>query len=133
MNPSFKLKYDQMRGNDPTGDKPQPAEHSHEIDEFYKEPSDTRNIAFVWPDGRRLCLNYGFLVAVEYAVPEHTIIMTFTSHVVTLTGVNLIGLFYDLMQRLPRQIVEMDRRYNIIGDNEKANVNEIIVSTKKDF
>lgn len=128
MSQGFKLKYDQMRESDPTSPQAKPETPSRAFDEFYENEGHTRNICFVWRDGKRMFLNYGYLIFVEYFPDKNSIVLSFTSHIITLTGVNFEGLFYDLMQHLPKQIICTDPRYNIIDENDKALVNEIQVT-----
>ena len=72
-------------------------------------------------------LNYSYLVSGEYSPEENSIILTFTSHSFILKGVNLKGLFYDVMHQVSRQIICTDVRYNLIGTDQKFVVNEIII------
>jgi len=53
--------------------------------------------------------------------------LSFTSHTITLAGIYLEKLFYDLMQGLPRQLVCQDARYNPTDDKEKPIVNRMIL------
>jgi hypothetical protein len=114
------LKYDQMRGNDPQGQQEGSTEN-------YPGENHVRNVCFVLQDGRMIFLNYAYLVSGEYVPEENAITLTFTSHTVTLTGVHLEPLFYDLMGHLPRRIACTDARYNEIDDEKRTVVNNISV------
>lgn len=125
MNQNFKLKYFQMQENDPTS-RDVPAEHRSKVyEEFYSEEGHARNICFVWEDGKRLFMNYGYLVFGEYSPEGNTIKLFFTTHSFILTGVNLESLFYDLMHHVAKQVICTDKRYNLIGEEEKSVVNEV--------
>lgn len=129
MSLNFKLKYDQMRESDPTKEELRSGSESKQVEEYYPNESHARNICFVWQDGRRIFLNYSYLVSGEYLPDESLIKLAFTSQALILKGVNLEGLFYDIMQHWVRQIVCVNARYNIIGEGEKPVVNEIIVKS----
>jgi hypothetical protein len=106
MSQSFRWKFDQMRENNPG--REQGAEDQAE---FYPRESHARNICFALSDGRKTFLNYSYLVSGEYVPEENTITLVFTSHLVTLRGVNLEPLFMELMQHLPRIITCTESRY----------------------
>jgi len=127
MSQGFKLKYDQLRENDPTQrEKPlQDGGKAYEV--FYSEESNARNISFVWQDGRRVFLNYSYLVSGEYSPEENRLTLTFTTQVLIFKGVNLENLFYEVMNHSVRQVICVDERYNVIGENEKFVVNDILV------
>lgn len=128
MSQGFRLKYDQIREND----KPrQEAEQSvsRAFDEVYPDEGHARSVCFVWPDGKRMFLQYSYLVSGEYLPDVSTITLTFTTHIIVLKGVNLEGLFYDLMNQIIRQITCVDERYNLVGDDEKFVVNKIVATT----
>lgn len=122
MNPSFKLKYDEMRDN-------QEMDEAVESVHKYDSAGQSRNVCFVFKTGDRLFLNYGYLVSGEYLVAENKIILTFTSHLVTLEGIILDELFNDLMHHSPKQIIETDGRYNHLNkEEETSRINKIEVS-----
>lgn len=132
MSQSFKFKYDQMRESNPT-EQGVPAENqSKALEDFYLEESHTRNICFVWRDGKRMFVNYSYLVSGEYLPDEKAITLTFTSHTFIMKGVNLEGLFYDIMRHLIKQVVCVDARYNLIGENERFTVNEIEIKRQQE-
>lgn len=125
MSQGFRLKYDQMRENNPAHQEKPVQQQSKVYEEFYTEGGHVRNVCFVWLDGKRIFMNYSYLVAGEYSPDENTITLSFTTHVFILTGVNLESLFYDLMHHVAKQITCTDKRYNLIGENELPTVNEI--------
>ncbi|KAA2241533.1 hypothetical protein F0L74_16695 [Chitinophaga agrisoli] len=121
MSQSFRFKYDQMREGDPT------QQNKSSENDSYSMESHVRNVCFVWLDGRRVFLNYGYLVSGDYDPVEGRIVLAFTSHVLTLTGIHLESLFYEFMQHVPRQIICTDPRYNATVERNTPTVNEIII------
>lgn len=118
------MKYDELRDNDSTR-REQGEPGSKAFDESYPEESHARSLCFVWPDGKRMFLNYSYLVSGEYLPEDSSIVLTFTTHSFTLKGVNLESLFYDIINQQAKQITCTDARYNLIGEGEKAIVNDI--------
>lgn len=127
MSQGFKLKYDQLRENDPTHRKGSAEEGAKAYEQFYNEESHARNLCFVWPDGRRKFLNYSYLVSGEYSPDASSITLAFTTDVFVLKGVNLESLFYEIMDHLAKQVICTDARYNVIEEDQKFVVNEIQV------
>ena len=123
MNLDFKLRLNELTENDPTA-------HSSSIphDEFYAGASHVRNINFVFLDGNMVFLNYGYLVNGRYLVQESKIVLSFTSDIITLAGIRLKPLYYDLMLHLPRQIVAQDARYNSTAEQDTPVVNDITIT-----
>ncbi|MGN8037822.1 hypothetical protein ACTJJ0_22210 [Chitinophaga sp. 22321] len=131
MSQSFRLKFDQMRDGDPTNREtsdPVSGEGSDSRDESYSGYSNVRNVCFAWPDGRKLFLNYAYLVSCDYQPEENTLSLTWTTHTVMIKGFSLHNLFDELMQHLPRQIVCTDPRYNATVEKDKSIVNEIHIT-----
>ena len=115
MSQGYKLRFDQLRENDPTG----PANESGTLlAEQYPTNGHTRNVCLVWPDGRRVFLNYAYLIAGEYEPNEekNVIRLSFSSHSVKLQGYALEALFMALLDHLPRIIAVVDIRYVIRDD-----------------
>ncbi len=125
MSQDFRSRYSEMRENDPTSPD-SPGEKNSDGNDHYVTHSNVRNIAFIWPDGRQLFLNYSYLVSGEYSPDTATIVLLFTTHKVMLKGLKLIDLFDDLMAHLPRVIVCTDARYNMLSDSGPV-VNEVQV------
>lgn len=131
MSQGFRLKYDQMREGNPTKEESTES-GSRTFDESYPEASHARCICFAWQDGKRMFLNYSFLVSGEYFPEENSITLIFTSQTLTMKGVNMEGLFYSIMHQLTKQITCTDVRYNLIGEGEKFSVNEILIKKDKE-
>ena len=131
MNQGFKLRFDQLRENDPTSTGPETGAGTNE---FYSSPGYTRNICLVWPDGRQAFLNYGYVVACEFErIGENILIrLGFSSHSVSLYGYSLEKLFMNLLHHLPRIIVAVDERYRLHEDSPRPVVIEMTVEKQKD-
>jgi len=110
------------------GQETVPPDLSMDETENYATPSQTRNLCFVQPDGRRLFLNYAYLVSGEYSPEANTIKLIYTTHEITLKGRNLEGLFEILMMHVPRQIVMLEKRYESIS--AESAVHEISINQK---
>jgi len=101
---------------------------SQEI-ENYSTSAHVRNLCFVQADGKRLFLNYAYLVSGEYTPETNTIKLVYTTHEITLKGRNLENLFESLMAHVPRQITAVDKRYDGTIASTAAKVHELIIST----
>lgn len=126
MNQGFKLRFDQLRENDPTGTDDVSGSL---LIENYPAPGDTRNVCLVWPDGRRAFLNYAYLVVGEFEPNDerNVIRLGFSSHNVTLQGYSLESLFMALLDHLPRIIIAIDPRYVLDEDKQKSVIIEIVL------
>lgn len=119
MSQDSRFKFDRMLDNDPT----QP--EAVQTGENYAAIGHARNICFVLADGRKLFLNYSYLVSGEYTPAEGKIVLTFTSHAVSLRGILLETLFDAVMSHIPRIIAWKDARYNAVAEKGQAVVNDI--------
>jgi hypothetical protein len=129
MNQSFSERFAQMRENALTGGEPQDSSiGSISGDTKYPTAGNTRNLCFVWPDGKRMFINYAYLVSGQYSPAEGSIVLVFTTHTITLKGTTLEPLFEDLMGQVTRQVVCMDQRYSETFDDGQVIVSEIVVS-----
>lgn len=126
MSQDFRSRYGEMRANDPTG--PEPDRSGMARTENYPAHSNTRNIIFERPDGRRFFLNYSYLVFSEEIEAGTSIVLVFTTHTVRLNGLRLKGLLDELASHLPKIIAVSNARYNATLSDEAPVVNEIILS-----
>lgn len=121
MSHEFKLKYNQLRQNDPT---------AKEADKNYESESYARNVCFVQLDGKMTFLGYSYLISGEYLPDENAITLTFTSHTINLKGINLELLFLELMKNLPKMLTCSDERYNQLASKENYCINQIEIIPK---
>jgi hypothetical protein len=112
------------------GQETVPPDLSMDETENYATPSQTRNLCFVQPDGKRLFLNYAYLVSGEYVPETNTIKLVYTTHEITLKGNNLNGLFGELMHQLTKLIVCQDKRYSAIDDSSDSVINDLQIVCK---
>jgi len=111
MSHDFKLKYNQLRENDPT---------QIDLEKNYPAESSIRNVCFIQSDGKRLFLNYGYLISGEFIPYENKIILGFTSHTISMVGMQMETMFLQLMNHFPQTIVCKDERYNGIEENKSV-------------
>ncbi len=129
MSQNFRLSFDKPLESASNKTAIQPADGLH--NEYYEQDGYGRNICFVKEDGNRIFLSYGHLITGEYNPEENIILLAFTSHTISLKGVCLEELFYQLMQQLVKQVVCANSRYDIINDEKKAAVHEISITVKE--
>jgi hypothetical protein len=120
MSQDYKNFYQQMKDN--------AAETSNESEakatDHYPAPSNTRNIIFEWADGRKLFLNYAFLISGELSKENDRMILTFTNCTINVDGIKLQVLFEQLNSQLVRVVKETNSRYTEIT-NDSAIVKKI--------
>ncbi len=126
MNPSFKLRFDQMKESNP-------AENSDEREVVSSSPEMglTRplNLCLVWPDGKRFFLNYSYLIAGEFTPEGETnqIQLYFTTYHVSLKGYGLEALFMALLQQWPAQLIAIEPRYVVSAEAPDGTIIEMTV------
>jgi hypothetical protein len=133
-NRKFKLKYDELREGNPAKQPDEDAASSSEIThEHYNGPGNIRNLTFAWPDGRRMFLNYAYLVACELSTTDekNMIVLHFTSHVLTLKGYELEKLFVYLGNQTASIVNQIDPRYIEGFDEKNCVVTEISVEQNR--
>lgn len=120
----YKLKFDKMRENNPASEPP-----DADSSEKYPSGSSTRNVLFVLTNGDEEFLNYSYLVHTKFKKNEDCIILSFTTHTVTIKGVNLKDLFQELFEHVPKVISCTDERYNALQEEAGTIVNGIEIVT----
>jgi hypothetical protein len=123
MNQKYKLKFDELWENNPTK-----KDTEEEKKQSFPTHSHARNLCIVWEDGKRMFLNYAYLISGELLPDDSTLILTFTTHTVQLKGNRLETLFEEFTGHLIKQIACTDERYNATLDNDEIIINEINVS-----
>lgn len=129
MNQSFKDRFNQSVSGNPETDEQRDTNlktNAPDI-EFYNHYSGIRNVCFTHLDGSRIFLNYNYLVSVEYNPDPSLILLSFTTHIITISGVNLEKLFDELMFHSVKNIGTRDQRYNHLAGAEATIVNGIEV------
>jgi hypothetical protein len=116
-----------MLDNDPASHNANTQKSEPEESSSFPTGSNVRNVCFAWPDGRKLFLNYSYLVSGEYIPDQAAIVLAFTTHTISLKGVMLESLFDDLLAYIPKVISCTDARYNALAGEKEIVVNEICV------
>lgn len=93
----------------------------------YAASSHTRNILLIMANGDEKFFNYSYLIAADYLKSEGCIRLGFTTHVVTLKGLQLESLFGALFEHRVRVIVCRDVRYNTLEEEDGFTVNGLEV------
>ena len=114
MSQDFKLKFDEMRESKPAGSQ---IAEGIKLNDLYDIPGNVRNLCFVWPDGRMKFLNYAYLYSVEYSPNNSSILLTFTSEKITITGTRLTILFNSLLTHAAKSIKLEESRYSSTENN----------------
>lgn len=129
MSQRFNLKIDQMRQSSPAATDHQDDQGNALLSdsEHYFSYGNVRNLCFAWPDGRKLFFNYSYLIAAECNTLFSEIVLTFSTHIVTLKGFNLQTMFFDLMDQRLRLITCIEERYLALQSEGAAVVSEINV------
>lgn len=133
---NYKKTYERMRENIASKSSTPPEEEEgigEEVKgEYYVRAGQTRNIVFQWLNGKKLFLNYSYLVSVEYSAEEtevNVLTLGFTSHTVRLEGYRLEDLFDKLVMHLPAIIVQQDERYAATSDEKEPIITNIDVTS----
>jgi hypothetical protein len=122
MSHDFRLKFDEIKQNDPTSTENNNNSNTQE----YSSPGHVRNIDFVWPDGKREFLNYAYLVNAKYD-PEGSITLAFTSDTVVINGSGLNQLYDGILHQLTKSVFCLDPRYESLNADGLL-VREIIIT-----
>lgn len=112
MSQKYKDKYEELRNND-LGTKQSNDDTTPKEEETYATPGNVRNIGFVWKDGRKMFLNYAYLVFCNFEIVNEisVLVLGFTSHTVTLKGFGLHKLYEKFIFHLPALVFEEEQRY----------------------
>lgn len=108
MSHEFKLKFDQLKNNDPT---------KKGEDSGNESSGNARNICFVQINGDSIFLSYGYLISGEFKPSENKIDLFFTSHTITISGSKLNLLFQEFIKHSPKVIECKNDRYNEISED----------------
>lgn len=107
-----------------------PSKDETKIDEsleLYPNAGNSRNLLFTWPSGDSEFLNYSFLIGGKFFKEESKIVLTYTSHIVTIKGNNLEDLHDALLLNFPKRIDCVEERYLKTIDGDDPVVTEIAI------
>lgn len=127
MSQRFNPKIEEMKQNSPAASGYEPETEVKDYDPDYPTYGNVRNICFAWPDGKKMFLNYAYLISCAYNAEESSLAIVFSTHSVAARGVNLEPLFFRIMGQKVRLLQCTDPRYNSIG-TDRAIINEILVT-----
>ncbi len=125
MSQGFKSRFDQMLAN---SDQMAGNDSKPEVScSSYSTVGHARFVCFGMPDGRRLFLNYSYLVSGEYNPEDDTIQLVFSSHLVVLIGTRLESLYFSLMHQTAMLVVCFEPRYKVLEESDKPVIQSIAV------
>lgn len=130
MSQDFKLKFDQVVENTNVYSFDMSSANHSELQNSYSSASNMRNICFSLKDGRRIFLNYSYLMACEFISEESKILLSFTSHVVVLKGEQLQQLFEGLFFNTLMNVSEKEERYDDIEKRDGCFVRQILIDSE---
>jgi len=82
----------------------------------YASGSNTRNLLLILANRDKKFFNYSYLITADYLKSEGCIRLEFTTHFVTLRGLQLESLFNALFEHRVRLVVCRDARYNVLEE-----------------
>jgi len=121
MSQNYKDHLDRLLDHEPVT-----SDNIHADASAYPNVSNTRNLLLVMADSNRKFLNYSFLISGDYLKSEGYIRLEFTTHIVTMKGLQLEQLYNALFEHRVKIIVCRDARYNAL-EGEGFVVNEMVV------
>lgn len=127
MSQRFNPKMEEMKQNNPASSGYEPEGQIGDDDLYYPSYGNVRNLCFSWPEGRKMFLNYAYLISGEYDAEDNSIAMVFSTHSVAVRGINLQPLFFKIMSQEVRLLQCTDARYNSVS-HDRAIVNSIQVT-----
>ena len=126
MSQNYKLRFDQMRENNPVSSE---SESQEDTSPFYSGDGSIRNFCLVWKDGNMDDFPYSYVVHTKFRIGEekNVIIIELPSKLITLSGYGLTSLFLAFKKQLPQFIYQIDERY---ADQEDCVVTDIQIEEK---
>jgi hypothetical protein len=124
MSQNFKLRSDEIQENDVGKDFRNPEVSQHRI---YDDEGHIRNISFILPEGKRIFLNYAYLISGECSSDDETLTLRFTSGSVVLQGFRLSKFYNEIFLQKTLEVGIIDKRYNATISNLSPIINSIKV------
>ncbi|PZU88632.1 MAG: hypothetical protein DI529_05390 [Chryseobacterium sp.] len=94
----------------------------------YPKGGTIRYVSFVMLDGKREFFCYADLVRCEFNPEKNEIVLTFRGVAsVSLKGQNLLLLYEQFQNQIPRQVICADKRYKDLNSENESFVFEIII------
>lgn len=110
MNQNYKLRFDQMKENNPAQSDAEPKAGDAA---YYPGEGSIRNFCLVWKNGNMDDFPYSYVVHTRFRTGEekNAIIIELPSKLITLSGYGLMSLFLAFKKQLPQFIYQIDERY----------------------
>jgi hypothetical protein len=125
MNQDFNLRFDEYKENDPTA---VPGKEGNP--DYYSSTGNTRNLAFIWPDGKMQFFNYSYLITCSFDKDKGSLQMEFSSHYIEIKGQYLEQLFLELLGQVNKIIRIADKRYTVLDEKDKSVISEVNIHAK---
>ena len=119
MSLKLNTRFNEMKENNPSSRDTQSSKKAMILDDVYPSPGSVRNLCYELSDGRKMFLNYAYLISAELATENDKMMITYTTHTVLITGINLEPLFINLMANMPQLIRHTESRYATQYKGEK--------------
>lgn len=117
MSQDFKLKFDSMKDSNPAVHEKALQKEAGEENEYYPASGNSRNLCFVWADGKQMFLNYAYLISGELNSENSSIELWFSTHRVSIKGSRIELLFELLSHQILKKITCGDERYQLLNKN----------------
>lgn len=92
---------------------------------YHGTDGHARNLCLVMADGEMLFLSYAYLVSGAFSAAAGAIMLTFTTHLVTMQGRNLSTLFDAFAAHSPSRVTALNPRY---AQTEQQDENECLIT-----
>lgn len=125
MSHGYKLRFDQMKENNPTPSESDPQNEGN----YYPTKGSIRNLALIFKDGNIRGFPYAFIVDYFFKVNDenNVIILELSSKTISLIGYKLWPLYWEIFDQTPRIIQEVDKRY---ATGTESAVTKIVIEEK---
>ncbi len=127
MSQGYKLRFDQMKENNPAQSDSEPKD---DVSAFFPSEGSMRNFCLVFKEGDMRAFPYAYIVdyTLEIGQEKNKIILELPSKLITLSGYGLTSLYLAFLKQLPQMIHEVDERY---ADHEGSMVTHILIEKKE--
>lgn len=123
MSQEFNLRYDDIQPESNANDNT--SLEQSECVTYYETEGHVRNVCFVSGNGDRIFLNYAYLTSGDFQYEQGQIFLCFTTHTVTIKGLNLSLLFDDLMKQTPKTLTAQGGRYSELLTSDRRQISQI--------
>lgn len=125
---SLTFKFDKLNEKNSENQDKKSTTRNEENIELYDSPSNARNLCFIDKTDKHYFLNYSYLISGEFSPQENLITLFFSTHIVSIKGVDLSSLFEELFHQKLKMIRCGIERYAVIKKDAETFVSEINVT-----